>query len=359
MLPALANLSILPAHAQLITERSNRGLVEIVAGSADGTGVHMVEDLAEVFDDGGTRRVLPVVSKGTLQSVFDLRSLRGIDMALVQTDVLDDIKQKRLYLGIEHQLSYIAKLYTEEFHLLGGPEINSVKDLAGKKVNTGVAGDGTAVTARAVFGMLDVPVETTSYDPRTALAKLRSGEIAALAIVAAKPVPLFANLRPEDGLHFVPVPLGRQLLETYMPGRLTAEDYPLLSNLRQPIDTVAVSCVLMAINFPADSERYRNMAAFVDAFFTQFPRLLERGWHPKWQEVNLSAELPGWRRFPPAEAWLKRNAVAAAGPNEQQMREIFSRFIDERSRTTGRPLSAQQKNDLFSEFKRWERGQAQ
>jgi hypothetical protein len=144
-----------------------------------------------------------------------------------------------------------------------------------------------------------------------------------------------------------------------MPARLTAEDYPGLSSLRQPVDTAAVSTVLMAINFPVDSERYRNIATFVDALFTQFPRLVERGRHSKWQEVNLAAELSGWRRFAPADAWIKRNAVAAAGPNEQQMREIFSRFIDERSRTTGRTLTAEQKNELFSEFKRWDGAQAQ
>lgn len=140
MLSALVNFSTLPARAQFVTDRSNRGLVEIVAGSGDGTGVHMVEDLADLLDDGGTRRVLPVVGKGTLQNVFDLRLLRGIDMALVQTDALDDIRQKRLYPGIENQPSYLAKLYTEELHLLAGPDIGSVQDLAGKKVNTGVAG---------------------------------------------------------------------------------------------------------------------------------------------------------------------------------------------------------------------------
>jgi TRAP-type uncharacterized transport system substrate-binding protein len=348
-----------PGSAQLVTERPNRGLVEIVAGSADGTDLHMVEELAGLLDDGGTRRVLPVVGKGALQNVLDVRSLRGIDMAIVQTDVLAELREKKLYPGLENRLSYITRMHNDEFHLLAGAGIETVRDLAGKKVNVGVAGDGTGTTAGAVFTALNVPVVPTYEEPRVALAKLKAGEIAALAFVGAKPVPLFAGLQRDGRLHFVSIPADRRLLSVYPPDQLTAEEYPDLLEPQQQIQTIAVPTALLAVNFPPESERYRNLATFVDAFFTQFPRLLEGERNPKWQEVNLNAELPGWRRFGPADAWLKRNAVATVGPNEQQMREIFSRFIDERSRATGRPLSAQQKDELFAEFRRWVRGQSQ
>jgi hypothetical protein len=36
---------------------------------------------------------------------------------------------------LTNRLVYIAKLYNEELHLLGRPEISSVGDLAGKAVN--------------------------------------------------------------------------------------------------------------------------------------------------------------------------------------------------------------------------------
>jgi hypothetical protein len=250
-------------------------------------------------------------------------------------------------------------MHNAEFHLLAGAGIESIRDLAGKKVSVGVAGDGTGTTARAVFAALEIAVVPTNDEPRVALARLKAGEIAALAFVAAKPVPLFAGLRHDGRLHFVTIPLDQRLLASYAPEQLTAEDYPDLLEPQQMIDTVAVPTVLLAANFAPESERYRNLATFVDALFTQLPRLLERDRNPKWQEVDLNAELPGWHRFAPADAWLKRNAVAAAGPSEQQMREIFSRFIDERSRTTGRTLTAEQKNELFSEFKRWDGAQAQ
>jgi hypothetical protein len=105
------------------------------------------------------------------------------------------------------------------------------------------------------------------------------------------------------------------------------------------------------------SERYRNLANFVDAFFTRFQLLTEPGHHPKWREVNLAAELPGWTRFGPAYQWLQRNAPMAT-VNSQDLRTIFSRFIEERRQAAGgQAMTQQQKDELFNQFQRWQSGQ--
>jgi uncharacterized protein len=346
-----------PAHAQLLTD-NNRGLVEVITGSADGTDARLVEDLANLLDDS-TRRVLPVVGKGSLQNVADLEALRGIDMALVQTDALDRLKAQKP----GQSITYIAKLYNEEFHLLARSEIKSVNDLDGRKVNFGTAGDGTSVTGPAIFDRLGVKVEATSYVPALALEKLRSGEIAAVAYVAAKPAPLFSALRQSDGLHFIAIPTNNAVAGAYRPARLTSNDYPDLISPTDAVDTVAVGTALMVANLVPGSERSRNVASFVGAFFTQLPRLQEAGQSPKWREVDPSADLPGWKRYPPAETWLKRNLVASGssigpGPsvNERKLREVFSQFLDERSRITGtHTLSAQEKSEMFNEFRAWQK----
>ncbi len=82
--------------------------------------------------------------------------------------------------------------------------------------------------------------------------------------------------------------------------------------------------MLAAANLQPGTERYRNVVNFVDAFFTGFQSLLDPGHHPKWREVNIAAELPGWRRFPPAAA-VAADAMrrVAAAPNEQDLKSIF------------------------------------
>jgi TRAP-type uncharacterized transport system substrate-binding protein len=339
------------ADADTPLDRSNRGLVEMITDGADGIGPRIGQDLANVLDDGATRRVLTVVGKGAMQNLVDLRALRGVDLAIVQLDVLEQARRQGQFEG---NLLYVAKLHTEEFHLLAGPAIKSIEDLEGKTVNIGAAAGGTAVTAPAVFARLKIKTETTSFDLTTALAKVRTGEIAALAFVAAKPAAIFTSLRGADGLHLLAIPLNAEILATYAPTRLMPEDYPELVD--GPTDTIAVGSVLLAANLTPDSERYRNVAQFVDAFFTQFPKLLEPSRHPKWHEVNLAAELPGGRRLPAAELWLKRNAgPAAVSPNEQQLRDIFARFLDERSRlSTGKPMSPPEKDLLFQQFRNWQ-----
>jgi TRAP-type uncharacterized transport system substrate-binding protein len=336
----------------------NRGVVALETARAAGISVRIAEDLANVIDDGATRRVLPVVGKGALQNLTDLKLLRGIDMAILQVDVLDYARQQNLLPGVEYWATYITKLYNEEFHLLARQDIKSVSDLANQKVNVDLRGAGTAITAARLFDLLKIPVTTTNDDQEVALDKLRKGEIAALAFVAGKPAPIFRDLNANDGLHFLAIPLNPTVTATYVPTRLTAADYPGFVPQDQTVDTVAVGAVLLAANLQVGSERYRNLVNFVDAFFTGFQSLLDPGHHPKWREVNITAELPGWRRFPPAEQWLQRNTQVAAAPNLQDLRSIFSRFIDERQQASGgAPLTPEQKNELFGQFELWQRGQ--
>jgi uncharacterized protein len=337
----------------------NRGVVELEIGSSAGISVPIAEDLAGVIDDGATRRVLPVLGKGSLQNLTDLRQLHGIDLAILQTDVLDYAKQN-LFPGLDNEITYVAKLYNEEFHLLARAEIKKVTDLANQKVNVDLRGASTAITAGRIFDLLKIAIVPTYDMQKMALEKLRKGDIAALAFVAGKPAPIFRDLIDEDGLHFVSIPLDPTVTAVYAPAKLTALDYPGLIQYNQPVDTVAVETVLLAADLQPLSERYRNLVNFVDAFFTEFPTLLQPGHNPKWQEVNLRAELPGWRRFPAAADWLQRNAPVAAAPGDADLKAIFARFLDERQRATGgQPLSPQQKDDLFGQFERWEKSQSQ
>lgn len=336
----------------------NKGVVELETGGSTGISVRIAEDLANIVDDGATRRILPVVGKGALQNVTDLKLLHGIDIAMLQADVLDYVRQQRLYPGIENSITYIAKLYNEEFHLLARPDMKGVADLANRPVNVDLRGSGTAVTAGRLFDLLKIPIVATNDDQQLALQKLRKGEIAAIALVAGKPAPFFRQLDGNEGVHLLAIPLDPKVIAAYVPTRLTAADYPNLVRQDQSVDTVAVGTVLAVANLQPLSKRYKNVANFVDVFFTEFSSLLEPGHHPKWHEVNLAAEFPGWRRFPPAEQWLERNTNVATQMSPQDLRAIFERFIEERQQRTGGPAMTQrQKDELFSQFQRWQAGQ--
>src|SRR5215831_4905085 len=337
----------------------NKGVVELETAGSAGISVRMAEDLAGVINDGATRRIVPVIGTGSLANLNDLKHLRGIDMTILPIDVLDYAKEQRLFPGIDGSIAYIAKLHNEEFHLLARREIQSVTDLANKRVNVDLRDSGTAITAGRLFSVLKLPVVTTNDRQEVALEKLRRGELAAVAFVAGKPAPLFSNIKADSGLHFLAVPFNSAVAVTYVPTRLTAADYPGLVPQESSVDTVAVGTALIVANLEQVPERYRNVANFVDAFFTGFPSLLESGHHPKWQEVSITTELPGWRRYPPAEQWLRRNIEMARPPNPEDLKAMFAQYIDERRRSTGgAPMTQREKDDLFQQYHYWESGQS-
>jgi TRAP transporter TAXI family solute receptor len=351
---AVVTLGLAPARAaETGLDRGMRGVVELETGGTDGISGQIAADVANLLNDGATRRVVPVIGDGALQNMIDLKALKGLDLAIIQADALDQARQQHLFPGVE-TITYVARLYNEEFHLVARGEVKSIEDLAGKKVAIGTEGSGTSITAAKVFSLLGIAVVPVKDPPSLALAELQRGDIAAVALVAGKPAPLLRMQDGADGLHLLAVPIKGQLATSYAPTRFTAKDYPGLVGADAPVDTLAVGVVLAAANLTPGSDRAHNLANFVDAFFTQFPTLQEPGHEAKWREVNLAAELPGWKRLPVADQWLARNAPVAKATQPQELKSVFERFLDERLKLNGVAMSQQQKDELFGQFERWQ-----
>lgn len=297
---ALAQSEATVQSLSALTVRANAGTVGVISGGVDGTYVRIAADLASVLDDGDRLRILPMIGKGSVQNLSDILFLRGVDIGIVQSDVLAYARRERLFPAVDSLVQYIAKLYDEEVHILARPGIERLSDLAGQPVNVDVRGSGTAMTASLAFGALGIPIEPRHDVQDLALERLRRGEIAALVYVAGKPARLFAGVPPGSGLRFLPVEMTPALLETYLPARLVHADYPTLvpGDEAAGLDTIAVGAVMAVYAWPPGTERYRKVARFVDAFFGRFDAFLQPPRHPKWREVNLASRVPGWTRFP-------------------------------------------------------------
>ena len=308
--------AIRPALAQSdAVTAANAGTVGVVSGGVNGTYVRVAADLAAVLDDGDRLRVLPIISKGSVQNIADILYLRGIDIGIVQSDVLAYVRQQRLFPGVHQAIQYITKLYEEEVHVLARKDVGRLEDLSGQVVNVDGKGSGSAMTASVLFGALGVQPKFANDDQDVALEKLKRGEIAAMVYVVGKPASLFGRVDGASGLHFLSIPLAPALAETYLPSRLDHAQYPALIQEGAPVDTVAVGAVMAVYAWQPGSDRYRKVARFTDAFFDNFQQFLKPPRHPKWREVNLAAQIPGWRRFPEAQDWLQRHGaqrVAAA-----------------------------------------------
>jgi TRAP transporter TAXI family solute receptor len=299
---APAQSQALPPGFAVRTARANSGTVGIVSGGVNGTYIRIAADLASVLDDGDRLRVLPMIGKGSVQNLSDIVFLRGVDLGIVQSDALAFVVREQALPGVSQTISYIAKLYDEEVHVLAGPEIGNIADLAGKPVNVDVRGSGTAMTAELIFKLLNIPVDLQHDSQEVAFQRLRGGEAAAIVYVTGKPARLFSTIPADAGLHFLSIPATAEVITTYLPAQLDHEAYPTLVSANAPVQTVAVGALMAAYSWQPGTERRMKVDRFVAALTERLAELQKPPSHPKWREVNLAAQAPGWTRWEPEPA---------------------------------------------------------
>ena len=101
----------------------------LISGTIGGTYVQFGADLASVLDDGNKLRVLPIVGRGSVQSVADILFLQGVDLGIVRSDTLDYLERKGFAKDIKKQFTYVTKLYNEEMYVIASKSIRSMRDL--------------------------------------------------------------------------------------------------------------------------------------------------------------------------------------------------------------------------------------
>jgi len=337
-----------------IGERINANTISIVSGNLNATYLTIAYDLSAVLDDADNFRILPVVGKGGGQNIRDVRFLKGVDLGITQSILLNQARQNHEIGNIDDKIVYIAKLFNEEMHLVVRADsgITGIEQLNGKKVNFSDIGSGTQLSSRDIFARLGIKPTELNMGQNDAFEKLKSGEIAATVLIAGKPAASMAKLKAAEGFRLVPVPYPKALQGEYLPAVLSHDDYPGMVETGRGVDTVAVSAVLIAYNWPKETDRYRRIAKFITTFFPKLSELQKPPRHPKWRETNLAAVLPGWPRHAAAEEWLRQNRKPEAQSASAVMRQQFDQFLAVRK--TGDTGNAEERERLFQEFLKWQ-----
>ena len=232
--------------------------------------------------------------------------------------------------------------------------ITSLEQLDGKKVNFSDIGSGSQLSSRDIFRRLGLHPQEVNMGQGDALEKLKTGELAATILIAGKPTGAMGKLHASDGFQFLTVPFSKPLQADYLPAVLGHGDYPGMVEAGHDVDTIAASAVLIAYNWPKDSDRYRRIASFVNVFFPKIAALQKPPHHPKWRETNLAATLPGWTRFAGADEWLTQNRQAQPAP--AATRDQFDQFLAGK-RAAGANIgtdSSPEREQLFQQFLQWQ-----
>jgi len=297
----------IPIEAQ-IKERLNAWTIGLAGGLLEGAPIRLATDIARVVNDGGVMHVLPIVTRGPTENVNDLLYLKGVDAAIINSDSLEAYKSQ--VPQIQQRITYITSLFPSELHIFVRPEIRSLQDLIGKKVNFNTQGTAAAYSGPLIFSRLAIEVEKMFIPHPVALEQMRRGEIAGVVFVTSKPVDAFLKGKWEPGFKLLPVEYDSKFEDYYLPSSFDVTDYPNIVAKEERIATIAVPTILTAYNWRPGSDRYRRVARFVDDLFSRVNKLQEPGFDAKWKDVNLSTKVPGLERFRAAQEWLDRSSVA-------------------------------------------------
>jgi TRAP-type uncharacterized transport system substrate-binding protein len=357
---ALILSSAAPVHAQFqlkretsrdmneIADRMNANTVILVTGNPGFIFSELGNDLAAVLNDGDEMRILPVISQGAYQNVRDVRFLKGVDLGFTTTNYLGNYRRTGEIGDLSNKIVYIARISNDHIHVLTRSNVTSLQQLSGLKVNFNSKGSGTQVSAEDIFRALKINVEEMNLGPADAFEKLKNGEIAATILMSAAPASVVSRLKASDGYHLLSIPFAGPLMDDYIPAQLTNAEYPNLIQPGETVDTIAGSSVLIAYNWPKNSDRYRRIDKFVKAFFAKIAEFQKPPRNPIWKDTNLSATIPGWKRFPGAEevvADLREKVQAIrqqAGPDQRRLQL-----------GTNAQLTETERRRLFEEFLKW------
>lgn len=266
----------------------------IVTGGKTGTYIQIGQDIQRLVEKHGIDLNV-FESEGSMQNIMDVFQRKGVQLGIVQSDVLtfvenlsDDPEMKR----VASKIKLIYPLYNEEVQILANASIQDVADLHGQRIALGKEGSGTFLTSSTILDLAEIePAETYLIGGELALEALKTDRIDAMFYVAGYPVKLFAEqVTAEDKLNLVRI-TDKTVSEVYPESIIPANTYAW-----QPdeLRTVTVKAALITYDYKRlNCKRVPQLAKLI---YQNQSWLRENG-HRKWRDVDLDFPLLKWERY--------------------------------------------------------------
>jgi uncharacterized protein len=197
--------------------------------------------------------------------------------------------------GPVEEIRAIASLYPESIHLVArkGAGIESVRDLAGRRVSLDEPGSGTLVDARIIltaYGLSEDDLEASYVKPSLSVGMIQDGQLDAFFVVAGYPTASVVELAASGGCELVPIdgPEVDQLLEKHQffsRDLIPAGTYQGIGD----VPTISVAALWVVAAEIEDDLVYGITTAL---WHETARKLLDNG-HPRGKAVTLETALDG------------------------------------------------------------------
>ncbi len=312
----LATMGASVAQQKAASDVVGAGAITILTdGIADPQGeVSMaVGQLAQRVSAVGKLRVLPVMGQGGTANVRDLLHLRGVDFAVLNSDILAYVDLFGGYPEAKRRIRYVAPLFDEKVYLIARKRVGSVQDLSKGKVMVFGQDSPGFTTAMTLFGLLRIDVEVTSWGSAPTLTADAMGDADAALVVGRELARVRFDQNSLSDLHVLAIPLTPRLAGVYRLAKLGQSDIPGMVPA-DGIDTLQVTTLLAVFDWTSmQSVRQQPVANFIKAFLTVLPEM-QRSQPWLWKGTDINAPVPGWERYGPADTLRKSVKPVVAGP---------------------------------------------
>jgi TRAP-type uncharacterized transport system substrate-binding protein len=293
------------AHAQRKDTREMVG-VGTVTILTDGVaeprsqGAQAVNELAGRLGQVGKMRVLPIAGRGAAANVRDLLYLRGIDLAILNSDVLAFLDETRQYPDARRRIRYVAHLLDQQVYLFVRKEFDALEDLRGRKLVVLSAGGGSYTTAFTLFGLQKIEITLEALGVDAVLDDAALGKVDGALLLSGELGRLRLTARMGQEFRLLPIPMTQVLRKAYLSATVEADEIATLAGAAK-LETIAVSTLLAVFDWAPSHSRYSNVVNFITTFFAAIPQLRKESSAAIWWQLDINAHPPGWRRYAAAD----------------------------------------------------------
>ena len=254
-----------------------------------------INELATVVTARSKVRVLPMAGRGGVENARDLLYQRGVDFAVLNSDVLTFLELTSQYPTASRRIRYVSQLLDQKFYLLVRRSISRIEDLAGRKVAALGRDAGGHLTAQTIFGLLHLSVKLESLADVEPFNDALVAGFDAVVLMGDEASRLGRSGGGLSDFRVLPVHLTPSLQKAYTGAVIQVGELAGLGP-REQTETIAVSTLLAVFDWRSENARYSKIGRFIGGLFESLPMLRSGPSASLWAQTNILAKPAGWTR---------------------------------------------------------------
>jgi uncharacterized protein len=275
------------------------GTVTILTDGIAEPNSNATRAINELAKEIGNVRVLPIAGHGATANVRDLLRLRGVDLAVLNSDIFQFLDQTRQYPNARSQIRYVTHIYNQKIYLLARQELNTIESLRGRKLAIPSRGAGSHTTAMTLFNLLGIDVMLHPLGADADLDDFSLETYDGLLLLSDELARVRLSAQARHDLHVVPISFVPALQSTYRPAVIEPQELPGVP-VAGNTETVAVSTLLAVYNWGPSQTRFADVSSFSNGLFAALPKLRQNA-GSLWRQADINAQIAGWSRHGAAQ----------------------------------------------------------